>query len=184
MGVTVVQLTKVTIIKSINLLLVLIVIALIIVVCIQNTNKTDPLNNAADEETFGWCEKIDEEYLATINVTASNFDKAEITLEFSKKWLSCAEQYYDLIILDLPYDDYKINFINMEDWIEYKNLKCKEFHMYTELKTQGGSIGSILCAQYEYDLCRQRAIELYQMYIDIRKTGGRQGTVLCLEEKE
>ena len=160
--------TKPRVSKLFSILACIVILSLIIVVCFQCNMISQQEKDTT--ETYEWCKEIDKEYIEALQGAESNYDRATVNSQFSERWLECAERYYNLIILNLPYESSEDDFISPEKWIEYKDMQVKEFLAYADNRSLGGTINAVLAAEYEYNLCRERAVELYQMYIEIKET--------------
>ena len=182
------------ILKLINVLMVLVIIGLVIALCLKG--NTIPSDNGSDlttpadtdeapdvtteeiqqnsipsykptlEEIPQWAATLDAEYSEAYECALSNVDKNGVRYDYADKWLEYATQYYNLIMSTYG-DKLFCEIMSMEDFIKYKDQRVSEAELYWSAVYMGGTATAQKTSLCAYELCRERALELYQMYLDI-----------------
>ena len=113
-----------------------------------------------------WYELLENEFAEAFFAAQSNSDKYNVRIEYAQKWLDFGEKYAALLRTETS--DY-FGIMSNEEFIKYKNSKVQEAAFYYDEIFSGGTFASSYVAKVEYDLCRARALEIYEMYTNISK---------------
>lgn len=126
--------------------------------------------------------ELDYAYAEKIAAAKSNADAADINYEFSQKWENLADAYYQDILgvadeLEQEHDadifgitggNLETVFLTSQDaWKAYAQIRINEQNAYLDANYAGGSIVSVLLSEFQCNLYRERAVELYNMYLNL-----------------
>lgn len=149
---------------------VLLLLSFAVLLCVLLLQKNDPEPEAFyDGSNFSsqsWVLELERQYETSMSQATSNLEKENVNIQYAERWYQYAEEYYDLIMEHAP-EILKESFVTMDDWKHYAELTCREYAACLEIHYAGGTAAAHGAAKYEYELYRQRALELYEIYTDI-----------------
>ena len=112
---------------------------------------------------------LDDQYASSYLEATCNYERGEVNRQFAEKWRQEAELYYNKICEIAYNEDFKQAIIAGQAAWEYSYpIRVEENFAYLRHVYRAGSIVPILASKYEYDLQRERAIELYKMYEKVK----------------
>ncbi len=118
---------------------------------------------------------LDAEYEKAKQKCKSNAEITSLNEDFAKKWYDLIEAYYNCALTpgEPPYDDELLDewYIKMheniriihENWEIYAQQRLKNEEDRIVTIYMSGSIVPVLLSQFEYELYRSHAIEMYEM---------------------
>jgi len=114
---------------------------------------------------------IDEEYEKKISLASSNIDICNLNYEFMLKWKDEISCYYGNI-LNSANESLHQSVINEQIvWEQYCQVSIEMQQHYLEQLYGSGTIVPVLLSQYEYELYRERAINLRDKWTVLEDTG-------------
>ena len=133
----------------------------------ETAEQPQPLEVVEEPHSLDY---LHEEYLSRLDGAACNMETSQISYDYAQKWDAVAAQYYDAI-MGVANDDLKAALsAGPEAWEAYAQAELELFFRYKEQKYWGGSIMPVLVADAQYQLSRERALELYDIFIQVEGT--------------
>ena len=89
-----------------------------------------------------------------------------INKNYAKKWAEKVEFYFDFLLENY---DGQVDLIKSAqgNWIKYKDEQLNAYKNYIDDLYKNEASAELLYYEKEYELCRERAIELYQMCVHL-----------------
>ena len=112
---------------------------------------------------------LDAQYASSYLEATSNYEMCEVNSQFAEKWKQEAELYLNKIC-EIADEDLKQAIIaGQESWENTYPIQMQENLTYLQYVYGSGSVVPVIHSKYDYDLQRERAIELYEMYNNIKR---------------
>ena len=132
----------------------------------QNTLIEEPVHSIETEKTEFFA--LDTEYEKRFNEVYSNIEKCQVNDTYAAKWDEIASEYYNKLI-GIANDYFKSTLIvSQAEWEKYAETS-KEMHLeYLQAVYEASPTVPLANSYYNYNLHRERAIELYEMYTELK----------------
>ena len=135
------------------------------------TEIVDPTDGAETVDSTDETENrfaLDAQYASSYLEATSNYEKCEVNRQFAEKWRQEAQLYLNKIC-EIADEDLKQAIIaGQTAWENTYPIRMEENFAYLQYVYGSGSIVPVIHSKYDYDLHRERAIELYEMYNEVK----------------
>lgn len=112
--------------------------------------------------------ELDEECKRRLSNAQSNFEITEINSEFADKWKEEIDKnYQNLLTVSWKFLNEKV-VASQAEWYIYAEKRIDEEREYLLQQYTTGTIVSVKMSEFEYDLYRERALELFEMYYELK----------------
>lgn len=113
--------------------------------------------------------ELDKDYKSRLSKAKSNAEITEINSEFADKWKAEIDTNYQklLTVADGSFREQLI--ASQKEWYVNAEKLTEERLAFLIEVYQYGSIVPVKVSEYEYNLYRERAIELFDMYEELKK---------------
>lgn len=112
--------------------------------------------------------ELDEECKRRLSNAQSNFEITEINSEFADKWKEEIDtNYQNLLTVSWKFLNEKA-VASQAEWYIYAEKRIDEEREYLLQQYTTGTIVSVKMSEFEYDLYRERALELFEMYYELK----------------
>lgn len=112
--------------------------------------------------------ELDEECKRRLSNAQSNFEITEINSEFADKWKEEIDKnYQNLLTVSWKFLNEKA-VASQAEWYIYAEKRIDEEREYLLQQYTTGTIVSVKMSEFEYDLYRERALELFEMYYELK----------------
>jgi len=130
------------------------------------TDQTETVDSTDEtENSFA----LDAQYASSYLEATSNYEMCEVNRQFAEKWRQEAQLYLNKIC-EIADEDLKQAIIaGQTAWENAYPMRMEENFAYLLYVYGSGSVVPIIHSKYDYDLQRERAIELYEMYNEVKR---------------
>lgn len=112
--------------------------------------------------------ELDEECKRRLSNAQSNLEITEINSEFADKWKEEIDKnYQNLLTVSWKFLNEKA-VASQAEWYIYAEKRIDEEREYLLQQYTTGTIVSVKMSEFEYDLYRERALELFEMYYELK----------------
>lgn len=112
--------------------------------------------------------ELDEECKRRLSNAQSNFEITEINSEFADKWKEEIDKnYQNLLTVSWKFLNEKV-VASQAEWYIYAEKRIDEEREYLLQQYTTGTIVSVKMSEFEYNLYRKRALELFEMYYELK----------------
>lgn len=112
--------------------------------------------------------ELDEECKHRLSNAQSNFEITEINSEFADKWKEEIDKnYQNLLTVSWKFLNEKV-VASQAEWYIYAEKRIDEEREYLLQQYTTGTIVSVKMSEFEYNLYRKRALELFEMYYELK----------------
>ncbi len=112
--------------------------------------------------------ELDEECKRILSNSQSNLEITEINSEFADKWKEEIDKnYQNLLTVSWKFLNEKA-VASQAEWYIYAEKRIDEEREYLLQQYTTGTIVSVKMSEFEYDLYRERALELFEMYYELK----------------
>lgn len=174
------KLSKSSIVLSIIIVVLLIIIAAMFCCDFSQKNNNDiedlivfeaepDSHNDTKLQNYPLAIELDKEYERRVSAANANAEITDINSEFAEKWKAETDANYQKL-LSVANDDFKEALVaSQAEWYVNAEKDIEEKFMYFVNVHDFGSITPICVSKYEYNLYRERAIELFVMYDNLQQ---------------
>lgn len=112
--------------------------------------------------------ELEEECKRRLSNAQSNLEITEINSEFADKWKEEIDKnYQNLLTVSWKFLNEKA-VASQAEWYIYAEKRIDEEREYLLQQYTTGTIVSVKMSEFEYDLYRERALELFEMYYELK----------------
>lgn len=140
---------------------------------ITNENTTDNPTETYDRtqdilSKYTAAVELDKEYSSRIANTDNNADITSVNSEFAQKWKEEIDKnYQNLLTVSWKFLNEKA-VASQAEWYIYAEKRIDEEREYLLQQYTTGTIASVKMSEFEYNLYRERALELFEMYYELK----------------
>ncbi len=175
--------------KTTGIALVVVLMGVFLTGCdrLENTDETSSLDNTSSSYEFDWTESdnevfkqyketyvLDTLYEKEYREAQSRYHKNEVTLKYAKIWHEKATEYYTLLNENVCKNEIYTELANplwdtealekaQQEWEEHAEKQIDYILTFSMIKSSGSSNAAAMIARFEYDIYRNRAIQLYEL---------------------
>ncbi len=132
-----------------------------------NENTSDKPNNTdanSKLQNYTVAVDLDKEYSRRLSNAKSNTEITEINSEFADKWKNEIDTNYQKLLTIAEKSFREKLIISQAEWYIYAKKYIDERYEYLLEEYQTGTTVPIIISEFECNLYRERAIELFEMY--------------------
>lgn len=154
----------------------------------DNTDETSSVDDTSSSYEFDWTESdnevfkqyketyvLDTLYEKEYREAQSSYHKDEVTLKYAKIWQEKANEYFMLLNENICKDEIFIEYAERHDldtealekaqqeWEEHAEKQIDYIITFARIDSTGSSNAAAMIARFEYDIYRNRAIQLYEL---------------------
>lgn len=132
------------------------------------SNKPTGIETKSQLQKYKAAIELDEEYNRRMANAQSNVEITQINSEFADKWKAEIDKnYQNLLSVSWKYLREKLT-ASQAEWYIYAEKRLDEQYEYLFQKYTTGTALPLNMSKFQYDLYRERAIELFLMYDDLK----------------